>query len=195
MSKEVWKDIDGFEGKYQVSNLGLVRNMAHKRKAKLKQQNTAMVRQRILKPLIAKVGNYYYKSVLLFDGKKYIGYAVATLVAKAFVPNDIGGNMVVHKDGDTLNNNADNLQWEKRSTKVKQLFKDGIMVAKCGENSGKAKLTWDDVCFIRKYAGQISAREMGEMFGVHMQHIYRIIHHKRWNSPEELCRKRSDKQC
>lgn len=190
MSNEIWKDIEGFEGKYQVSNIGLIRNIEHDRKVKLKQQDTAKVRQRILKPIISKTGNHYYKSILLFDGECYKGYAISTLVAKAFVPNDCNGEIVVHKDNDTLNNNANNLKWEKRSDKTKQLFEEGIMIPVCGENSGNARLTWEDVCFIRENAKQISAKQMSEMFGVCITHIYRIIHHQRWNSPEEMCRKR-----
>lgn len=188
---EIWKDVEGFEGKYQVSNLGLIRSITHDREVKLKQQNHAKVQGRILKPIISKVGKQYYRSILLHkDEGGYKGYSVAKLVASAFVPNDCNGDVVIHKDGDTLNNNANNLKWEKVSNHFKDLYEQEILIPCYGENSGSAKVTWEDVCFIRKHAYQISAREMGEMFGISMGEVYRIIHYKRWAKPEELCRKR-----
>lgn len=86
---EEWKDIIGFEGFYQVSNFGKVRNC---------------VTGKILKPGLQ--GKGYYSVTL-----KRKGYKVHRLVAIAFIPNPNNLPIVNHKDENKLNNNADNLEW------------------------------------------------------------------------------------
>lgn len=105
---EFWKDIEEFEGKYQVSNLGRVKSLNRIRKAK--SGGTATVRERLLK---IQVNNCGYQFVLL-GGKCYL---VHRLVCKAFVNNDdpLYKTEVNHKDQNKLNNKWDNLEWCDRS--------------------------------------------------------------------------------
>lgn len=92
---EIWKDIVGYEGLYQVSNNGLVRSFY-------------FGKIRILKPTINKSG--YYQVSLKKDG---VGksHLVHRLVATSFIENNDNLPMVNHKDEDRLNNNVDNLEW------------------------------------------------------------------------------------
>lgn len=92
MNGEMWRDINGYKGYYQVSNFGRVKRVGGN----------------ILKPV--PNGNGYVKVHLCKDAivKKFF---VHRLVAKAFVPNPRGVDCVNHLDENPLNNRADNLEW------------------------------------------------------------------------------------
>ena len=93
MSKtEIWKDIKGFEGRYQVSNLGRVRSLDWPRH-----------KGRVLKLIYGKRWGYYVVHLAHADG--YIKYTtVHRLVAMAFIPNPDNLPEVNHKDENKLNN-------------------------------------------------------------------------------------------
>lgn len=88
---EQWKPVVGYEGFYEVSNLGNIRNS----------------NGRILKP--ANIGGYF--SIMLTKNKASRFFRVHRLVAIAFIPNPSGLPIVNHKDENPLNNAADNLEW------------------------------------------------------------------------------------
>lgn len=90
---EIWKDIEGFEGKYQISTWGRVRNV---------------VTGDHIKPYKNEKG--YLKVSLHKDG---VGHKkrVNRLVALAFIDNPYGLPMVNHKDGNKENNSISNLEW------------------------------------------------------------------------------------
>lgn len=90
---EIWKDIEQFEGKYQISTWGRVRNA---------QTGT------ILKPYTNSKG--YLKVYFYKDGKKY-KMRINRLVAQAFIPNPHNLPQVNHKDGNKENNSYTNLEW------------------------------------------------------------------------------------
>jgi hypothetical protein len=89
---EIWKDIIGYEGCYQVSNLGRVKSL---------------IRGIILKPLI----NLGYACVYLHNKCSKKNCLVHRLVAKAFIPNPNGYEQVNHKDENKANNMVENLEW------------------------------------------------------------------------------------
>ena len=91
---EEWRDVPGYEGLYQVSNLGRVRGM----------------RRGLLNILSPSSYNGYYR-VNLSKGGKYITIHIHRLVAMAFLPNPNNYPQVNHKDGDRKNNNLNNLEW------------------------------------------------------------------------------------
>lgn len=90
---EIWKDIDGYDGYYQVSNIGNVRNA---------------VRSKLLKQQKSRNG---YLTVSLTKSNKLTTYRVHRLVASAFIPNPDNKPSVNHIDCDPLNNKAENLEW------------------------------------------------------------------------------------
>lgn len=94
--EEEWKDIEGYENKYQVSNLGRVKSL----KSNI-----------IMKQNLNKKYNRY--SIMLWKNGKSKRFWVARLVAKAFVfnPNPDIFTQVNHKDENKTNNNSDNLEW------------------------------------------------------------------------------------
>lgn len=102
-SKEEWKDIVGFEGSYQVSNLGMVRSLAHYVK---NGHGRRLVYGKILKPYKSSHG---YLFVAL--GKKAKHRSVHRLVATAFIQNPQNLPDVNHKDENKSNNVSSNLEW------------------------------------------------------------------------------------
>ena len=90
--EEIWADIEGYEGLYQISNLGRVWS--------------------IRKEIYMKGGlvSDYYGVSLTKDGH-YDTFSIHRLVAKAFIPNPLNLPQVNHKDEDKFNNRVDNLEW------------------------------------------------------------------------------------
>lgn len=101
---EIWKDIDGYEGQYKISNFGRVKSL-------LKwdvNKRTFVFEERIMKPFPNNKG---YLEVSLLKNKNRKNHFIHRLVANAFIPKIKGKNIVNHKDFNFLNNNIDNLEW------------------------------------------------------------------------------------
>lgn len=98
MENEIWKDIEGFEGRYQVSNLGNVRSLRYKN-------------QKLVKKLTLRTNNHGYKVTGLGENGKTKFVLVHRLVAMAFIDNPNNYPIVNHKDENPLNNHVDNLEW------------------------------------------------------------------------------------
>lgn len=99
--KEQWKDIEGFEGLYQISNTGKVKSF--KKSTKLGSPS-----EYILTPTTAENG---YANVTLYRSGKKRKFLVHRLVANAFIPNPNNFPQINHRDEDKLNNNVENLEW------------------------------------------------------------------------------------
>lgn len=106
MDIEIWKSIDGYDGKYQVSNLGRVKSIftTYATKNGLRKK----YRDVMLKPMVQKNGYLY---VCLWSENKKKNCLIHRLVAQAFVPNPYQHPEVNHKDENKSNNNASNLEW------------------------------------------------------------------------------------
>lgn len=104
----MWKDIQGFNGKYKINEKGEVYSVA---------RNIIMAQQ--------LGGNGYYKVGLRKDGTKD-RYIVHRLVAEHFIPNPHNKPQVNHVDGNPLNNNVDNLEWCTPSENSIHAFKTGL---------------------------------------------------------------------
>src|SRR3972149_2638335 len=137
---EEWLDIEGFEGSYQVSNMGNVRSCERTETFVSKRigGDVLMTRKRCSCTLVPSTGDY--KTVHLYrDGVMY-ACLVHRLVAHEFIGNPSEKPEVNHIDEDKLNNRVDNLEYCTRSENALH------SVAKFrGEDSGMAKLTNDDV--------------------------------------------------
>lgn len=108
--EEIWKDIPGYEGYYQVSNTGRVRCV--ERIVPHNQKDGSCV-MRKLKPRIIKLDNNTnnYFIVRLHKCGHVKTITVHRLVALMFIPNPLKKRTINHKDGNRQNNNVNNLEW------------------------------------------------------------------------------------
>ena len=95
---EIWKDIEGYEGLYQVSNKGRIKSLNYKRTGK----------EGILKGKADKNG---YLIVFLYKNRKPKPFLIHRLVAEAFIPNVNDLPEVNHIDENKENNHVENLEW------------------------------------------------------------------------------------
>lgn len=99
LPKQVWKDIPGFEGKYQVNQVGQVRSLNYKRTGKVKRLSPELT------------SNGYLRVGLFNKYGKYKHYLVHRLVAMTFIPNPNNLSQVNHIDENKSNNAVWNLEW------------------------------------------------------------------------------------
>ncbi len=96
--KEVWKDVQGFEGFYQVSNMGRLKSF--------KGIDSGYI-------LSVKNSKGNYLNYVLSDNSKRKSCKIHRLVAELFLENPKSNNMIIHhKDGNKQNNRVDNLEWK-----------------------------------------------------------------------------------
>ena len=125
--QEIWKDIAGFEGRYQVSNKGNVKSLyflGHNAEKLMKLSNHHSGY------LIVQLGKHPAKT-----------YLVHQLVARAFIPLVNGKKFVNHIDGNKHNNCVDNLEWVSHEENIKRSYERGNHVGRAtGVKNTRAKL-------------------------------------------------------
>lgn len=120
MGEEIWKDIPGYEGFYQVSSLGRVKGL-----------DTYLInkygKRYFKRGRILKLTRWTYKrscpkhpgfTVMLYKDRRAKRFTVHRLVALAFIPNPENKPQINHKDGDRTNNSVDNLEWVTQSENI-----------------------------------------------------------------------------
>lgn len=106
---EVWKDVVGYEGYYEVSNLGNIRSLDRDTTMEFRgSKRTNPFKGKVLKFGITTTG--YYQVNLYCNGKG-TWKRVHRIVAEAFIENLNGKECVNHIDENKLNNNVENLEW------------------------------------------------------------------------------------
>lgn len=120
MSKEIWKDIKGFEGQYQVSNLGRVKSL--ERTVEYERYGRH-VKKTVNEIILSQCKDPLQKRYIVLLYKNGVKYArrVHRLVAEAFVPNPENLKSVIHKDGNLINNEASNLLWSSSRESCKKV--------------------------------------------------------------------------
>lgn len=149
---ELWKDIPGYEGLYQVSNTGKVKSLERKVK---KWDGERTIPETILKP----DSNHGYERVNLRKNNVYKHYLVHRLVAQAFVPNPHNYPQVNHIDEVKTSNNAANLEWCDQEYNVNW----GTCLNRRAVTQGKIvqQFTFDGVLVAEYWSAQEAARQTG----------------------------------
>jgi len=167
MTEEVWKDIPGYEGRYQASTEGRIRSLDRKvRVVAHGTEATRTVKGRILRPGSCKTGHV---SVVL--GHSANGSLVHQLIALTFLGPCPKGKEVLHNDGNPKNNKLENLRYGTRTENILDVFRIG---------KPWRKLTVQDVYDIREQRKLgIRVKEIAQNFNVAEGTVYNILSRKR----------------
>jgi len=171
-SCELWKDVTGYEGRYQVSDCGSVRSLPRPWRKQLL----------ILKPGRDTDG---YQQVALHKNGKRVTRKVHQLVLETFGATRLSKDDVTrHLDGNKDTNRIDNLKWGSVAENATDAVQHGTSpgFGSCGENNGQSKLTSDDVRRIRQLlrTGKYEQQKLASLFGVSKQTITFIKQGKTW---------------
>ena len=163
--KEIWKDVVGYEGYYQVSNFGNVKSI---------KRTTSQ--GKVLKPFVNELG---YKFVALCVNGKKKDCRVHRLVAQAFIYNPKNKEQINHLDYNPSNNRVDNLEWttpkENTVYSIEHMRNSHIGYIKTENelrNNARTRFNKNPLCFIQK--------RQNNKYGV------RFNHFKHWKLCDSL---------
>ena len=121
MAAEVWKDIPGYEGRYQASTYGRIRSVDREitQLGRWGRPFTRRLKGRVLRPAATKKDPHLYVSL----GHGANGSTVHSLVARTFLGPPREGQEVRHLDGDASNNRVENLAYGSRTENILDVFR------------------------------------------------------------------------
>lgn len=167
---EIWKDILGYEGHYQVSNLSRIKSLPRK----------WVDKERIVNGSLMRDG--YIRVLLKIMGKGKLA-ALHRLVAIAFIPNPLNLPQVNHIDAVKTNNKLSNLEWCTQSYNITHAVKLGLLnhPRVNGERHGHAKLRATEVLQIHSLlkSGKSNVG-IAELFNVSANTIWAIKDNRNW---------------
>lgn len=157
---EIWKDVKGYEGIYQVSNFGRVKVMDRYivRKKMSKSENSYFVKGKILSPGLDSVTGYY--GIKLCKNGVKESFKIHKLVAIAFIENPFGKKYINHINSVRTDNNVSNLEWVTQSENMKHAFNSGRCKKITDEKEGKLILDQQTGIFY------FSCRDASKSYGI-----------------------------
>ena len=179
---ETWKPVAGYEGLYEVSDLGRVRSLdMFQFRSNGWVECTFRVKGRVLKPYRTGKGEGY-QTVELHKNGKGTNKKVHRLVAEAFIPNPEFLPEVNHIDGDKNNNVVSNLEWASGKDNMRHAYNTGLHPS--GERVRNAKLTCEQVKSIRQEyrpnTRGLGVKSLAKKYGVGSSTIRNILLGRKW---------------
>lgn len=162
---EIWKNVKGYEGSYQISNFARLKSFK-------------LGKEKVRKPSLHRGG---YLSVCLYKDGQYKNCFIHRLVAETFIANSENKHEVNHIDGNKFNNYVGNLEWVTDCENKKHAIENGLMKS-AGSNNPCAKLNEEKVITIREMysSGKFSLKELSKIFEVSDSLIGQIVQYKIW---------------
>lgn len=173
---EVWKDIEGYEGIYQVSNLGRVKGV--ERLILSEKRENFLVSERLFSLVTSGNG---YSTLVLSKNNTVKRFYVHRLVAQAFIPNPKNKRVVNHKNGVKTDNQVGNLEWNTYKENLHHAIRLGLIDSN-NEKNNASKLKKEDVLEIRRLFDNkiISQKEISVIFNISKTQVHVIVKRKQW---------------
>jgi len=165
---ETWIDIKDYEGRYQASNLGMIKTFVQAFKT-----NKGVLRYGI--------DTNGYPIVKLYSNGKGRTSKVHRLIAETFIDNPNNLPQVNHKDGNKLNNAVENLEWCDQSHNIKHAYRTGLSKIYFGEQTSQAKFTEKQILEIRSKYKKGNGKELAAEYGMSTTNIHDIVKRNTWN--------------
>jgi len=159
-TNEKWVSVLGYDGLYEVSDLGNVKS-------------TKFGKEKIMKQ---HTNRYGYCKIDLLNNTKRKKHSVHRLVAIAFLENPENKLQVNHKNGIKSDNRLENIEFNTRKENMNHARKNGLT----SNNSGKQRLTEKDVIDMRRLRTFLPTRELAIIFNVSVNQVISIINRRSW---------------
>lgn len=190
MQDEVWKDVVGYEGIYQVSNFGKIRSVDRHvtyYNTFANKECVKFLRGKVLKLQVSKHGYYTICATTLDRDTVRKTISVHRIVAEAFLKNPENKPTVNHKNGNKLDNSVLNLEWATVSENVQHAYDSGLahsvisLFTRRGEDHHKVKLNNSDISRIKELRAEgLKLKEISSMYSVSFSLISQICRGEIW---------------
>jgi len=173
-NNEIWKDIEGYEGSYQISNTGRIKSCERE----IEKSDGVIIKrkERYLHP----VNDEGYMKISLSKNGIRKKYSLHRLLAIAFIENKNNYEIVNHKDGIKLNNNLDNLEWCTCSFNVQHAWNNELNnnsnYRRFKNGYSRRKFNEDTMELIKiEHSNGIAYKELAEKYNCGITTIHRIV--------------------
>lgn len=178
---ELWKPVVGYEGCYEVSNIGRVRRLSGilYKKNRFNPKGFKW-KGRILRPISDKRG-YFHVDLSMNNIRKK--HSVHQLVARAFIPNPLNREIINHINAKPGDNRVENLEWSTPKENKIHAVMMGLASDQKGEKNNSSILKNKQVIEIKtifKEKGRVNFSELGRKYKVNSQTISDIYNGRRW---------------
>lgn len=167
MTEEIWKDVIGYEGRYQISNMGQLKGFGRSPKG-------------VILNLSSSWNGYLTKN--LYKNWDYQPIKIHRLVCQHFIENPENKPFINHKNGIKTDNRVENLEWCTFSENMLHAKRTGLSPSPHGENHAKAILTNEQVIYIRQtyQPRKVPKSHFAKKFGVSESAIAGILNNRNW---------------
>ena len=163
--QELWKPVVGFEGCYEVSNLGKVKSLR-------RTKNNNGFAQNVYERILAQAQTNYPSVSLWLDGVLTVK-KVHRIVAEAWIPNPENKPEVNHIDANRQNNCIDNLEWVTRQENCTHAKVNKLMPS--GKNHVKTKVDASDVFAYWARNKDLTHQQIANNFGISQSRVCQIV--------------------
>ena len=178
---EEWKDVNGYEGMYQISNKGNVRSLD-----RISYHKRGVSRYKG-KPKKKRMSTFGYWMVSFSKENKSKNFYVHKLMGIAFIPNPKNKKFINHKNGIKTDNQLENLEWVTHSENMNHELDTGLRVMPKGVKVYNSKLNPEIIISARKeYSrGGITYQEIADKNGVCKRVMMNAMKGKHWQHVTE----------
>ena len=175
---EYWKDIPGYEGFYQVSNLGNIKGLN-----RCVRRSNGRLSPIVGKPMKPTTTNWGYHRIMLTNNKKVRkGVRVHRAVALAFIPNPENKPEVNHINGLKTDNRLTNLEWNTAKENNQHAEETGLSFHHKGGDNPTAKLSNQDAIEIKRLLVEynLTGKQIAQRYNVLPSAISNLKHGRTW---------------